>query len=100
MTMSDRPTLAVVETFEPKKPEPVDCSNMIEHLQSLIDGMKAGEITGIAVTWASIEGATSTWWDVARGGKRRGHINDLAAGISRLAWRYQAEAYDESSTER
>lgn len=79
-----------VVTLEPKKRE-LDNSEVVKYLETMLEKARAGEMTGMAVTWVSAsENDTTTWWGAAPGS---GHLADLASGIARLAHRYQNEAY-------
>lgn len=82
--------------FKPKESEPLDNAELVEHIEGLLAGVKSGKITGVALAYVEPDGSASTWWGTAKGGTHAGHVNDLASGITRLGWRYQNEAYNET----
>lgn len=72
------------------KNEPVPA--VVAFLEQLLERAKAGEVQAIAFALRTADGDFDTWW----GGGLTFDLA-LATGITRLAWRYQNEAFSETT---
>ena len=69
-------------------------AEVIESLEALLSQAKAGVITALGYATVTNDGSFQTFWT---GGKNMNFA--LCAGIMRLSWRYQDEAFGERTTD-
>ena len=70
--------------------EPV--TEIVAYLERLLARAKEGDVQALAVGLRNADGSFDTWW----GSGWNGVDFTLVTAISRLAFRYQREAFDES----
>lgn len=72
------------------KNEPV--ADIVTYLEGLLARAKEGDVQAIALGLRNADGSFDTWWGSGWGGVDF----TLVTAISRLAFRYQREAFEES----
>lgn len=80
--------LKIVDSETEPNPE------VVAALEGLLAEAKAGNVRGLGYALVLADGSFQTFWT---GGKNMNFA--LAAGIMRLAWRYQSEAFNEREGE-
>lgn len=71
----------------PNQPIP----EIVAKIERLLADVKSGEVQAVAFAVRCADGSFDVWF----GSSLSGCDFTLATGISRLAWRYQVEAFDE-----